>query len=143
MSKEGKEIFTTSTGRLRWKEISNDGKEYWRYSLMDKKVNSKENFIIADDKRPYMHSKTDPNYLAYHKRKMKLRSVYPNWMKMSREQWLEYYTKVIELTQTDRDYKHYFEVTLEGIVEKEKRDVLLRKIERNRENPNGFTSDDY
>ena len=102
MSKEGKEIFTTSTGRLRWKEISNDGKEYWRYSLRDKdnKVNSKENFIIADDKRPYMHSKTDPNYLAYHSRKMKLRSEYPNWMKMSREQWLEYYTKVIELTKS-------------------------------------------
>jgi hypothetical protein len=143
MSKEGKEIFTTSTGRLRWKEVGSNGKEYWRYSLMDKKVNSKENFIIADDKRPYMHSKTDKNYLAYHKRKMKLRSVYPNWMKMEREEWLTYYRQVLELTQTDKDYKEYFEVTLEGLVQKEKRSRLERKIDRNRENPNGFQSDDY
>jgi hypothetical protein len=143
MSKEGKEIFTTDSGRLRWKEVGRDGKEYWRYSLRDKVVHSKENFLLADDKRPYMHSKTDENYLAYHRRKMKLRSVYPNWNKMKREEWLTYFRQVLELTQTDADYKHYFEVTLEGIVQKEKREVLLRKIGRNRDNPNGFTHDDY
>jgi len=148
MSKEGKEIFTTSNGRLRWKEVGSNGKEYWRYSLIDKKVNykfgdSKENFITADDKRPYMHSKTDPHYLAYHSRKMKIRSEYHNWNKMKREEWLEYFRKVLELTQTDRDYKHYFEVTLEGVVQKEKAERLQRKIDRNKDNPNGFQSDEY
>jgi hypothetical protein len=145
MSKEGKEIFITDTGRLRWKEVGSNGKEYWRYSNPSKgnKVNSKENFLIADDKRPYQYSKTDKNYLAYHSRKMKLRSEYPNWMKMTREQWLEYYTKVIELTQTDKDYKYFWEVTMEGIVEKERRDTLERRIRRNLDNPNGFQSDDY
>lgn len=142
MSKEDKEVFITDTGRLRWKETGSNGKQYWRYSK-DKKVNSKENFIIADDKRPYMHSKTDPHYLAYHSRKMKIRSEYHNWNKMKREEWLEYFRKVLELTQTDKDYKHYFEVVLEGVVEKEKAERLQRKIDRNKDNPNGFQSDEY
>lgn len=143
MSKEGKEVFTTSTGRLRWRETGSNGKEYWRYSVENNVVNSKENFIIADDKRPYMHSKTDPNYLAYHKKKMKIRSKYPNWNKMKREEWLEYYRTVLELTQTDPDYKEYFEVTLAGRVEKEKLEILKRKIQKNKANPNGFYHDEY
>ena len=142
MSSNDKEVFITTSGRLRWKETGSNGKTYWRYSK-DKKVNSKANFIIADDKRPYMHSKTDENYLAYHRRKMKLRSEYPNWNGMEREQWLEYFRKVLELTQTDVDYKYYWEVTLEGIVEKERLEILKRKIQRGIDNPNGFQSDDY
>jgi hypothetical protein len=60
---------------------------------------------------------------------------------MERGEWLLYYQQVLELTQTDTDYKHYFEVTLEGRVKKEKIRVLQRKIDRNTEYPNGFTHD--
>jgi len=120
-----------------WTVSPSTGKGYWRYKA------TREVVLDTRDRDPYLHSKTDANYLKYNKRKVKIRAQYPNWNAMSREQWQELYIRIFELCHTDPDYKYYWEITNERFVDMRDRGLLERKIARNKKKPNGWTGDGY
>ena len=120
-----------------WSVSPTTGQGYWRYKGV------KETVVDVRDTKPYMHSKTDENYLNYHKRKLKIRSEYPLWNAMEREQWKELYLRIFELVHTDWDYKYYWEITNERFVDMRDRGVIERKIARNEAKPNGWMGDEY
>jgi hypothetical protein len=101
-------------------------------------------YIPVDKKKdipPFMHSKTNPHYLAYFERKTAIRREYPFWNKMSSEQWRGYYERVYTLMQTDADYLHWIKVINATERQKINWDTLDRKIQRQKDYPNGFTHD--
>ena len=95
----------------------------------------------SKDMKPFMHSNTNPYYLQYFERKTQIRNEYPFWNKMTPEQWREYYERVYTLMQTDEDYQYWIKVI--NATERQKIDwgILDRKIDRQREYPNGFSHD--
>ena len=120
-----------------WTIAPSTGKGYWRYKGI------RETVVDSRDTDPYQHSTTDPNYLLYHERKMKIRSEYPLWNGMNRKQWQELYIRIFELCHTDPDYKYYWEVTNERFVDMRDRGLLERKMERSKKKPNGWTGEGY
>jgi hypothetical protein len=120
-----------------WCVSPTTGQGYWRYKGV------RETVIDIRDKRPYQYSKTDPHYLRYHKRKMKIRNEYPLWNAMERNQWKEYYTQIFELVHTDTDYKHFWEITNERFIDKKNKELMERKIARGKAKPNGWMGDEY
>lgn len=118
-----------------WCVSPTTGQGYWRYKEF------KETLVDARDKTPYQHSKTDPHYLRYHKRKMGIRNGYPLWNAMERGQWKEYYTRIFELVHTDADYQYWIREVNTTERQKIDWDVLDRKIQRSKEYPNGFSHD--
>jgi len=120
-----------------WNVSPTTGKGYWRYKGI------RETVVDVRDKKPYQHSTSDPNYLKYHERKMKIRNQYPLWNAMEREEWKELYTKIFELVHTDADYKYFWEVTNERFVDMRDRGLFERKMERSKKKPNGWTGEGY
>jgi hypothetical protein len=101
-------------------------------------------YIPVDKKKdipPFMHSRTDPHYLRYFERKTRIRNEYPFWNKMSSEQWRGYYERVYTLMQTDADYLHWIKVINATERQKINWETLDRKIQRQKDYPNGFTHD--
>jgi len=96
----------------------------------------------SKDMKPFMHSKTDPYYLAYFERKQKIRSEYPFWYKMTQEEWREYYERIYRLIQTDADYIHWIKVINATERQKINWDIIDRKIARHEQYPNGFSHDE-
>jgi hypothetical protein len=60
---------------------------------------------------------------------------------MSPEQWRGYYERVYTLMQTDVDYLHWIKVINATERQKINWDTLDRKIQRQKDYPNGFTHD--
>jgi hypothetical protein len=118
-----------------YKRVAKSGRVYYTKSQEYKAVEK------TKDIKPFMHSKTDPYYLAYFERKQAIRREYPFWNKMTQEQWRDYYERVYRLMQTDEDYLYWIKVVKASIRQQINWDVLDRKIERQREYPNGFTHD--
>jgi hypothetical protein len=117
------------------KRVAKSGRVYYTRSKA---------YIPLDKKKdipPFMHSKTNPYYLAYFERKKEIRSQYPFWHKMTQEEWREYYNKVYTLMQTDEDYLYWSKVVNASIRQQINWDVLDRKIQRQKDYPNGFTHD--
>lgn len=103
-----------------------------------------KSYIPLDKKKdiaPFMHSKTNPYYLAYFERKKEIRSQYPFWHKMTQEEWREYFERVYTLMQTDGDYLYWSKVVNATERQKINWDVLDRKIQRQKDYPNGFSHD--
>jgi len=118
-----------------FKRVSKSGRVYYTRNTSYTPVEKKK------DIPPFMHSKTNPYYLAYFERKTQIRSEYPFWNKMSPEQWREYYERVYRLMQTDADYQHWSKVINATERQKINWDVIDRKIQRGKDYPNGFTHD--
>ena len=117
------------------KRVAKSGRVYYTRSKAYVPVDKKK------DIPPFMHSKTNPYYLAYFERKKEIRSQYPFWHKMSSEQWRDYYNRVYTLMQTDADYQHWAKVINATERQKINWDIIDRKIARHEEYPNGFTHD--
>lgn len=117
------------------KRVAKSGRVYYTRNKSYIPVEKKK------DIAPFMHSKTNPYYLAYFERKTKIRNEYPFWNKMSPEQWREYYERVYRLMQTDEDYQYWSKVVNASIRQQINWDILDRKIARQEEYPNGFTHD--
>jgi hypothetical protein len=118
-----------------WKRTAKSGRVYYTKSKA---------YIPTDRKKdikPFMHSKTDPYYLAYFEKKQKIKSEYPFWYNMNQEQWREYYNRVYTLMQTDEDYQYWIKIVNATERQKINWDVLDRKIARQEANPNGFSHD--
>jgi len=101
-------------------------------------------YIPPEKKRdipPFMHSTTDPYYLAYFQKKTEIRREYPFWHKMSPEQWRDYYERIYRLMQTDADYQYWIKEVNASERQKINWDVIDRKIARQEQYPNGFTHD--
>ena len=117
------------------KRVAKSGRVYYTrnkaYVPLDKKT----------DIKPFMHSKTDPYYLAYFQKKTEIRNQYPFWNKMSSEQWRDYYERIYRLMQTDEDYIYWSKVINATERQKINWDIIDRKIQRQNEYPNGFTHD--
>jgi hypothetical protein len=117
------------------KRVAKSGRIYYTknkaYTPLDKKK----------DIQPFMHSRTNPYYLAYFQKKTEIRNQYPFWYKMSSVQWREYYERVYTLMQTDEDYQYWIKVVNATERQKIDWDVLDRKIQRQKDYPNGFTHD--
>jgi hypothetical protein len=118
------------------KRVAKSGRVYYTRSKAYIPIEKKK------DIAPFMQSKTNPYYLAYFERKKKLRSEYPFWNKMTMEQWREYYNKVYTLIQTDEDYQYWSKVINATERQKINWDILDRKIQRQKEYPNGFSHDE-
>lgn len=58
---------------------------------------------------PYCHDNNSPSYMRYWEKKKEIREKYPDWKGMKRQEWLEYYTEIINLIYTDTDYLQYRE----------------------------------
>jgi len=117
------------------KRVAKSGRIYYTQS---------KPYIAPEKKRdipPFMHSTTDPHYLAYFERKTQIRSEYPFWSKMSPEQWRGYYERVYTLMQTDADYQHWAKEVNATEKQKTNWDIIDRKNARDKEYPNGFTHD--
>jgi hypothetical protein len=117
------------------KRVAKSGRVYYTRSKA---------YVPLDKKKdipPFMHSRTDPHYLRYFERKKEIRSQYPFWHKMTQEEWREYYERVYTLIQTDADYIHWIKVINASERQKINWDVLDRKIQRQKDYPNGFTHD--
>jgi hypothetical protein len=117
------------------KRVAKSGRVYYTrnkaYITLDKKK----------DIAPFMHSKTNPYYLQYFERKKEIRSQYPFWHKMTQEEWREYYERIYTLMQTDGDYQYWIKVVNASERQKINWDILDRKIQRQKDYPNGFTHD--
>jgi hypothetical protein len=118
-----------------YKKTSKTGRVYYTKNKSYVPVEQKK------DIKPFMHSRTNPYYLAYFERKTKIRSEYPFWNKMTQNQWREYYERVYRLMQTDDDYIHWSKVINATERQKINWDVIDRKIQRQLEYPNGFSHD--
>jgi len=117
------------------KRVAKSGRIYYTQS---------KPYIAPEKKRdipPFMHSTTDPHYLAYFERKTQIRSEYPFWSKMSPEQWRGYYERIYRLMQTDADYQHWAKEVNATEKQKTNWDIIDRKNARDKEYPNGFTHD--
>ena len=117
------------------KRVAKSGRVYYTRSRAYIPVDKKK------DIKPFMHSTTDPHYLAYFERKQKIKSEYPFWNKMTQAEWREYYERVYTLIQTDEDYQYWIRETNASLRQQINWDVLDRKIQRQKEYPNGFTHD--
>jgi len=119
-----------------WKRTAKSGRVYYTknkaYTPVDKKK----------DIKPFIHSKDNPYYLAYFEKKTKIRSEYPFWNKMTMEQWREYFERIYTLMQTDEDYQYWIKVVNATERQKINWNILDRKIQRQREYPNGFSHDE-
>ena len=118
-----------------FKRVAKSGRVYYTKSQAYKAVEK------TKDIPPFMHSTTDPHYLAYFERKQKIRSEYPFWSKMTPIQWRDYYERIYRLMQTDADYLYWIKEVNASIRQQINWDVLDRKIARDKEYPNGFTHD--
>jgi len=101
-------------------------------------------YVPPEKKRdipPFMHSTTDPYYLAYFQKKTEIRREYPFWSKMSPIQWRDYYERIYRLMQTDEDYQHWAKEVNATNRQQINWDILDRKNARDKEYPNGFTHD--
>ena len=117
------------------KRVAKSGRIYYTQS---------KPYIAPEKKRdipPFMHSTTDPYYLAYFQKKTEIRREYPFWHKMSPEQWRDYYERIYRLMQTDADYQYWIKEVNATEKQKTNWDTLDRKIARHEEYPNGFTHD--
>jgi len=117
------------------KRVAKSGRIYYTQS---------KPYIAPEKKRdipPFMHSTTDPYYLAYFQKKTEIRREYPFWHKMSPEQWRDYYERIYRLMQTDADYQYWIKIVNATEKQKTNWDTLDRKIARHEEYPNGFTHD--
>ena len=119
-----------------WKRTAKSGRVYY--------TKRKEYIPIerSKDMKPFMHSKTDPYYLAYFERKQKIRSEYPFWYKMTQAECREYYERVYRLMQTDEDYIYWIKVINATERQKINWNIIDRKIQRQKEYPNGFSHDE-
>ena len=117
------------------KRVAKSGRVYYTRNKSYIPVEKKK------DIAPFMHSKTNPYYLAYFERKTQIRNEYPFWNKMTPIQWREYYERVYRLMQTDEDYQYWSKVVNASIRQQINWDILDRKIARQEEYPNGFTHD--
>jgi len=95
------------------------------------------------DVTPFMQSKDDPYYLRYYEKKKAIRDEYPFWNQMTMSQWREYFQRVYTLMLTDEDYLHWIHVVNEKEKDRINREILERKIQRNKENPFGGIYDEY
>lgn len=57
--------------------------------------------------KPYCYDKDNDAYMRYWKKKEVIRNEYPKWVHMSREQYREYYIRVLDLIHNDADYKQW------------------------------------
>jgi hypothetical protein len=117
------------------KRIAKSGRIYYTKSK-DYVRGEKKN-----DYPPFMHSTTDPYYLAYFQKKTAIRSEYPFWHKMSSEQWRDYYERIYRLMQTDADYQHWIKEVNASIKQNINWEVIDRNIQRSKDYPNGFSHD--
>ena len=118
-----------------FKRVAKSGRVYYTRNKAYVPIEKKK------DIPPFMHSRTNPHYLQYFERKQKIRSEYPFWNKMSPEQWRGYYERIYTLMQTDEDYLYWSKVVNATERQKINWDIIDRKIQRQKDFPNGFTHD--
>jgi hypothetical protein len=108
LSRSGKTIVRTSkSGRkyyhnpTKYKEIKEE---------LNKKLTEEGKILRGeyDNQRvkPLCTDKKSPAYMRYFETKSKIRGEYPTWVRMSREQHREYFSRVLELMQGE-DYKEW------------------------------------
>ena len=120
------------------KRVASSGRVYYVNLDIARKKSTRKNDIP-----PFMQSKSDEHYLRYFERKRKIRSEYPFWNQMTMSQWKEYFGRIYTLMLTDEDYQYWINVVNETEKQKGDRGRLERKIQRSKDNPNGFLCDEY
>ena len=103
--------------------ITKDGRKYYynpnTYHDRKKKINEervKEGLEpigkdVATRSKPYCYDPKNSAYMRYYEKKCEVRSKYPKWVHMSREQSREYYSKIWDLIHNDSDYLQWKEET--------------------------------
>lgn len=121
--------------------ITKDGRKYWfnpdSYKLQKERLLRKRadedgyatREWIKQRVVPLCHAPKSESYMKYFQRKSEIRSEYPKWLSMNKEQHREYFRRVLDLMQTDKDLRYYLEVECETIQEKWKREKLERENE--------------
>lgn len=79
-----------------------------------------------------LDSKTDEHYLRYVQKKKALREEYGTWVRMSREEWLEYYNRLSYMLFHDEDFLYYFKEVKKTFEEKELDDWWANKNEKDK-----------
>lgn len=132
--------------------ISKSGKRYWinpelYYARLQKEKDDRiergqrvRGYYNQNRLTPYCHDNGHPTYMKYWEKKKEIRDKYPDWKSMSREEWLEYYTQVINLIYTDTDYLQYREET-KTLAERE--DDKWWEEKKLKEGEYDGTNDDY
>ena len=98
--------------------IAKSGRKYWynpdAYKLEKERTarllgEQPTQLITYDGARTivYCYDSKNESYMRYYDKKCKIRSEYPVWKQMSREQWLEYMSRILTLIYTDEDYLQY------------------------------------
>lgn len=129
--------------------ISKTGRKYWfnptaYEDMLEKKRLNKSSSSTKTPKEPTpsgikYHSKTDEYYLRYVEKKLELRNKYDKWVRMDREEWLEYYNDMITLLHTDEDFNHYVKEINITLVEKEE----IKKMKKNIGKKYNSAGEDY
>lgn len=140
--KENKEEGTLSKSGRTVLRIAKNGREYWynpdSYKLQKerllRKKEDEEGYATREWVKqrvvPLCHDPKSESYMKYFERKCKIREEYPKWLSMNKEQHREYFRRVLDLMQTDKDLRYYLEVETETGVEKSLRERLERKINK-------------
>ena len=98
--------------------VSKSGRKYWYNPDAYKLEKERTARLLGEQPVPlitydgartivYCHDRKSDAYMRYYDKKCLLRSQYPGWKQMSREQWLEYMSKIITMLYTDEDYHQY------------------------------------
>ena len=94
---------TAKSGRVYWynpNKVSNPLELTDRYYKPEEEI------------RVYKHDKTNPHYLNYVEKKIALKREYPRTKWIEREEWLEYYHKLLNLMyESDGDFEKWREDT--------------------------------
>jgi len=141
VSKSGKTIVRTSkSGR---KYYHNPTKYRERKEEEQRKIMEKGG---EPTRKPYEHTKqrstpicSDPKseaYMRYYEKKKEIRSEYPNWVHMKRDQYREYYKRIWNLILFDEDFQQWFRVDSKTLAEKEE-DQWWEERKRKDENYDG------
>ena len=124
--------------------ISKSGKRYWinpelYYARLQKEKDDRikrgdrvRGYYNKNRLTPYCHDNGHPTYMKYWEKKKVIRDKYPDWKEMKREEWLEYYTQIINLIYTDTDYLQYKEET-KTVAEREEDQWWKEKKEKEEE----------
>jgi hypothetical protein len=131
--------------------IAKSGRKYWynpnAYQLekerIAKRLGEQQTPLITYDGAKttvYRADKTNAAYGRYYEKKLQIRSEYPIWRKMKREDWREYMSRILNLIHNDEDYKQYKEET--KTIADRLLDARWEELKRKEENYDG-RNDEY
>jgi hypothetical protein len=137
VSKSGRTIVRTSKSGRKYYHNPNSYAELKRKKRELAKKEGKEIRGEYDKQRSsiYCADKNNEAYMRYFQKKSEIRHEYPNWVHMYKEEWREYFKRVLNLMETDEDYLQY-KLETKTLAEKEE-DIWWEEKNEKDKNYNG------